>query len=322
MIWGERERLARDRPAPSPRTRRSISCCSSTTSPPGWTAGLRASWDARTRGPRRRRRRGGHRRARRLNAPRAAPATSPRRAFMERGIPAVAGLRTALACAAALRRRRRTRRGSARSPPWQPRAATRGEPDAGCRRRRPRRCSAGTGSRSPTGRVVADADDAAVRAADELGGAVALKRRAPRAPAQERARARSALGAGGRGCGVRACATRAALAPGRRRRARRARWRRPASSCSSPRAATRWCRRSSSASAGVWTEPLGDVAIIPLPATPERVEAALRSLRGAGLLTGARGRPPVDLDALAAAGRGRRRPAALRAASCCSSSTP
>ena len=57
---------------------------------------------------------------------------------------------------------------------------------------------------------------------------------------------------------------------------------------------------------GVWTELLGDVAVIPLPATPERVAAGLRSLRGAGLLTGARGRPPVDLDALArlAAGAG------------------
>ena len=50
---------------------------------------------------------------------------------------------------------------------------------------------------------------------------------------------------------------------------------------------------------GVWTELLDDVAIVPLPASPERVEAALRSLRGAGRLLGARGRPPVDLAALA-----------------------
>ncbi len=48
------------------------------------------------------------------------------------------------------------------------------------------------------------------------------------------------------------------------------------------------------------------MAVIPLPASAERVADALRSLRGAGLLTGARGRPPVDLDALArlAAGAG------------------
>jgi acetyl-CoA synthetase len=50
---------------------------------------------------------------------------------------------------------------------------------------------------------------------------------------------------------------------------------------------------------GIWTELLGDVAVVPLPATAERVENALASLRGAGLLLGARGRPPVDLDALA-----------------------
>ena len=50
---------------------------------------------------------------------------------------------------------------------------------------------------------------------------------------------------------------------------------------------------------GLWTEVYDDVAIVPLPATPERVEAALRSLRGAVLLTGARGREPVDLAAVA-----------------------
>jgi acetate---CoA ligase (ADP-forming) len=58
---------------------------------------------------------------------------------------------------------------------------------------------------------------------------------------------------------------------------------------------------------GIWTEAYDDVAIVPLPAGPERVEAALRGLRGAGLLTGQRGRPPLDLAAVAtlAAGVGR-----------------
>ena len=41
---------------------------------------------------------------------------------------------------------------------------------------------------------------------------------------------------------------------------------------------------------GVWTEALDDVRLIPLPASAERVERALRELRGAALLTGARGR--------------------------------
>jgi acetate---CoA ligase (ADP-forming) len=50
---------------------------------------------------------------------------------------------------------------------------------------------------------------------------------------------------------------------------------------------------------GVWTEALDDVAIVPLPATAERVEQALRSLRGAAVLTGGRGGRPLDLRAAA-----------------------
>ncbi len=57
---------------------------------------------------------------------------------------------------------------------------------------------------------------------------------------------------------------------------------------------------------GIWTEALADVAVLPLPARPARVEAALRGLRGAPLLTGGRGLPAVDLAAAAelAAGAG------------------
>jgi acetyl-CoA synthetase len=50
---------------------------------------------------------------------------------------------------------------------------------------------------------------------------------------------------------------------------------------------------------GIWTELLDDVAIVPLPADAERVQLALRSLRGAPLLLGARGGQSVDLDAAA-----------------------
>ncbi|HUA49003.1 MAG TPA: acetate--CoA ligase family protein [Solirubrobacteraceae bacterium] len=50
---------------------------------------------------------------------------------------------------------------------------------------------------------------------------------------------------------------------------------------------------------GVWTEVLSDVAVVPLPADAARIERALRSLRGAPLLTGARGAAPVDLGAVA-----------------------
>jgi acyl-CoA synthetase (NDP forming) len=50
---------------------------------------------------------------------------------------------------------------------------------------------------------------------------------------------------------------------------------------------------------GIWTEIHDDVAIVPLPASPQRVERALRSLRGAPLLTGGRGRRPLNLAAVA-----------------------
>jgi len=50
---------------------------------------------------------------------------------------------------------------------------------------------------------------------------------------------------------------------------------------------------------GVWTEVLDDVVIVSLPASAARIERALRSLRGAPLLTGGRGGTPVDLGAAA-----------------------
>ena len=50
---------------------------------------------------------------------------------------------------------------------------------------------------------------------------------------------------------------------------------------------------------GIWTEALDDAAVVPLPATAERVEEAVRRLRLAPLLTGARGTPAVDVAALA-----------------------
>ncbi|HKQ17387.1 MAG TPA: acetate--CoA ligase family protein, partial [Solirubrobacterales bacterium] len=52
---------------------------------------------------------------------------------------------------------------------------------------------------------------------------------------------------------------------------------------------------------GIWTEALDDVAILPLPAAAGRIERALRSLRGAALLTGGRGREPIDLGAVSVA---------------------
>ena len=53
------------------------------------------------------------------------------------------------------------------------------------------------------------------------------------------------------------------------------------------------------AAGGLWTELLADAVVVPLPATPARVERAVRDLRAAPLLTGGRGRPPVDVAAAA-----------------------
>jgi acetyl-CoA synthetase len=51
---------------------------------------------------------------------------------------------------------------------------------------------------------------------------------------------------------------------------------------------------------GIWTEAFGDAAVIPLPADAARVERALRSLRAAPLLAGTRTGAPVDVGAAAA----------------------
>jgi succinyl-CoA synthetase beta subunit len=50
---------------------------------------------------------------------------------------------------------------------------------------------------------------------------------------------------------------------------------------------------------GTWAELLDDAVVIPLPATAERVARAIRSLRGAPLLCGGRGRPELDVAAAA-----------------------
>jgi acetate---CoA ligase (ADP-forming) len=50
---------------------------------------------------------------------------------------------------------------------------------------------------------------------------------------------------------------------------------------------------------GTWAELLDDAVVVPLPARAERVADVIRSLRGAPLLCGGRGRPPLDVDAAA-----------------------
>lgn len=50
---------------------------------------------------------------------------------------------------------------------------------------------------------------------------------------------------------------------------------------------------------GIWAEQLADSVVVPLPASPAQVGAALTRLRGFGMLRGNRGTSGVDLDALA-----------------------
>ena len=51
---------------------------------------------------------------------------------------------------------------------------------------------------------------------------------------------------------------------------------------------------------GILAEVLDDVAVLLAPVTAADVRARLETLRGAAILRGVRGRPGVDLDALAA----------------------
>ncbi|HTE61234.1 MAG TPA: acetate--CoA ligase family protein, partial [Solirubrobacteraceae bacterium] len=305
MIWGERERLAEivrvvaDDPAVD-------QLLLFYDEPPGMEAGLRASWDAV--------REGLADGAADAAVPALVAATLPEllqddsaAAYLDRGVPAIAGLRTALACAAALRQppgdpTRLHAIAAAAAPRADYAAEWLSEADAKALLR-------SAGIAVPAGRPVAGEDDA-VRAARELGGPVAIK--ASAAALQHKSEAGAlALGVAG-DAAVRAAYRRVAAA-GRR-------------AAGSDHRAGRGdavdvlveamaepgvellvaARRDAVVPAlvvglgGVWTELLDDVAIVPLPASPVRVEAALRSLRGAGVLIGGRGSAPVDLTAVAA----------------------
>ena len=207
-------------------------------------------------------------------------------------MPAVAGLRTALACAAALRR--------LPADPARLRsiAAVAAAPGSGDGRwlseAEAKALLRAHGIAVPDGRVVADADEA-VRAAGELGGAVALKASSPTLRHKSDAGA-LVLGVSGED------AVRAAFA--RVARAGRAvlveRMAAPASSCSSPRAATPSCRRWSSASAGSGPSCSATSRSCRCRRRPRASRRRCARCAAAGVLTGARGRMPVDLAALAA----------------------
>ena len=211
--------------------------------------------------------------------------------FIQAGIPAVAGLRTGLVCAAAL--------GSAPGDPDRLReiartAAARPDTSAQWLSEHEAKCLLrAAGVSVIEGRLVEDEDDAALALA-ELGGNVAVKL------SDASVQHKSELGAVCLGV--------------RDEAAVRAAYRRM-----SELGAEVLVERMSALGVellvaartdavvpalviglgGIWTEVLEDVAVVPLPADVARVERALRSLRGAPLLTGGRGTAPLDLRAAA-----------------------
>jgi acetyl-CoA synthetase len=217
--------------------------------------------------------------------------------FAAAGVPAIAGLRTGLACAAALRKppgeARRLRAIGLRATGT---GSAAGGHDGWLAEHEAKRLLRAARLPVVDGRLVADEDDAAAALA-ELGAPVALKLSSPslrhkteagalvldvRAEPELRAAHRRLVGLGLDGADVLV----ERMAP--------------------PGAELLVAARLEGvvpnlviAAGGLWTELLGDAAVVPLPADAERVEAAIRSLRAAPLFTGGRGRPALDVAAAA-----------------------
>jgi len=213
-----------------------------------------------------------------------------------RGIPAVAGLAAAIACAAALRR-----------PPGDPErlrgiaAATAGH-GAGNGARwlgeaEAKQLLRGVGVPVPDGRVVADAEEA-VAAAQELGLPVALKL------SSHTVQHKSDVGALELGLGDEIAVRNAlerlvALDVAAEAQILIERMVEPGLEVIVAARGDAVVPSLVIGLGGVWAEALDDVSIVPLPATPERVEQAIGGLWAAPLLTGARGRAELDVAALA-----------------------
>jgi len=216
--------------------------------------------------------------------------------FAQCGVPAVAGLRTGIRCAAALR-----------TPPGDPgrlreiaafahaAARTAGGGSRWLGEHETKQLLRAAGVNVVEGRAVADADDAAL-ALEELGGDIALKLSA--ASVQHKSELGGvALGLGDQSA-VRAAYTRLAeLALARDGVVLAERMAPPGVELLIAARTDAVVPALILGLGGIWTELLDDVAIVPLPATARRIERALRSLRGAPVLLGGRGRSAVDLAA-------------------------
>jgi acetate---CoA ligase (ADP-forming) len=211
--------------------------------------------------------------------------------LQDAGMPAVAGLRTALAAVAAL--------GASVADPVRiadigaaaGRAAA-GAPARWYSEQEAKALLRAAGLPVVPGRIARDAQDA-VAAATELGGPVALKRCAP--GVRHKSEHGGVLLGLSAPAAIRAGFTRLreggevlveAMAPAGAELLVAAR-----ADAIAPVLAV--------GAGGIWAEALDDVALVPLPASPARVERALRGLRAAPLLTGGRSREAVDLAAIA-----------------------
>ena len=227
--------------------------------------------------------------------------------FMDAGVPAVAGLRTGLAAAAALGRpeadpaRLRQMAAAAAAVRAPGRSAPAGPASFENGRRwlsehEAKALLRDAGVPVVDGRLAGDEDDA-VLALSELGGHVAVKLSAPSLQHKAdigavvvdlatedavRDAYRRLAGMGVEGAGV------------------------LVESMASPGGELLVAARADAvvpclvvAAGGAWTELLDDVAIVPLPASAEQVEEGIRVLRAAPLLTGGRGGAPLDVGAAA-----------------------
>jgi acetate---CoA ligase (ADP-forming) len=219
--------------------------------------------------------------------------------FIGAGIPAVAGLRTGLVCAAALM----TEPGD---PARLREIAAAARQVAGSDVRRPGEWLSEHESKAllreagvpvVDGRVVADEQDA-VSALAELGGATVLKLSA--ASIQHKSELGAVVLDVRTEHGVRdAYATLAALAEAHRGHVLAERMAEPGVELLVAARRDGVVPALTLGLGGIWTELLNDVAVVPLPATPERVERALRTLRGARVLDGGRGGQALDVSAAA-----------------------
>jgi acyl-CoA synthetase (NDP forming) len=222
------------------------------------------------------------------------------------GVPAVAGLRTVLACAQALReppgdsRRLREIAGAARSASRG--AVAPGEADGWVDEIEAKELLRGAGITVPDGTVVETEDECAA-AVQALGGPAALKLASPGL------RHKSDIGA----LHLDVQSGPDARAAYRELVSLRAAW--GGRVLVEPMAPAGFelliAARADAivpalivALGGTWVETVDDVAVAPLPADRERCKAAILSLRGAPALTGARGAPAVDVDAAATVAAG------------------